>query len=191
MEIVRDEDRWFVARSLALDAFVQHGGPEAPPELKKLLADVHAGVVSDADQDLLGTLLDALYPKSLSPSEILRHLKPSQPSSYSYLGHYYWFWRYQLPERSTNAQLAELLDGLADRFDELRPVLVGTERRQAPLAPLEPLGPGPTAALPPDPFSWRHRRRRLFRNACSTASESYRILNWAHCRKMWSRSGLG
>lgn len=142
MEIVRDEDRWFVARSLALDAFVQHGGPEAPPELKKLLADVHAGVVSDADQDLLGTLLDALYPKSLSPSEILRHLKPSQPSSYSYLGHYYWFWRYQLPERSTNAQLAELLDGLADRFDELRPVLVGTERRQAPLAPLEPLGRG-------------------------------------------------
>ena len=142
MEIARDDGRWPGIRRLALDAFRRYGEPDAPSELKNLLADIHAGAVSDEDHDLLGTLLDALYPQSLSPSEVLRYLKPSQPSSYSYLGHYYWFWRYQVPERSTNAQLAELLDGLVDRFDEFRPVLVGTERRQAPLAPLEPLGRG-------------------------------------------------
>ena len=141
-EIVGDDGRWPGTRRVALDAFIRHGGPESLSELKNLLANVHAGSVSDEDHDLLGTLLDALYPESLSPSEVLRYLKPSQPSSYSYLGHYYWFWRYQVPERSTSDQLAELLDGLVDRFDEFRPVLAGTERPQAPSAPLEPLGRG-------------------------------------------------
>ena len=142
MEIVRDDGRWPGIRRLALDAFLRHAGPDALSELENLLADVQAGAVSDQDHDLLGTLLDALYPESLSPSEILRYLMPREPSSSSYLGLYYRFWRYQVLERSTNDQLAELLDGLVDRFDELRPVLAGTERPQAPLAPLEPLGRG-------------------------------------------------
>ena len=142
MEIVRDDRRWPGTRRLALDAFDRHGGPEAPAELKKLLADVQAGAVSDEEHDLLGTLLSALYPKSLSPAEILQYLKPPEPSSDSYPGLYYRFWRYEVPERSTNDQLAELLDGLVDRFDELRPVLAGTERPQASVASLKPLGRG-------------------------------------------------
>ena len=142
MEIVKDDRRWPGARRLALDAFIRHGGPEAPAELKNLLADIQAGAVSDEDYDLLGMLLSVLYPESLSPSEILQYLKPPEPSSDSYPGRYYEFWKYRVPERSTNAQLAELLDGLVDRFDELRPVLAGPERPQAPVAPLKPLGRG-------------------------------------------------
>ena len=37
------------ARPLALDAFLRHGGPDAPSELKNLLADVQAGAVSDEE----------------------------------------------------------------------------------------------------------------------------------------------
>ena len=142
MEIVRDDGRWSGARRLALDAFIRHGGSEAPGELKNLLADVQTGAVSDEEHDLLGTLLSALYPESLSPAEILPYLKPSEPSSDSYLGRYNMFWKYQVPERSTNGQLAELLDGLVDRVDELLPVLAGTERPQGPVASLKPLGRG-------------------------------------------------
>lgn len=141
-KIVRDDRRWPGTRRLALDVFLRHGGSGAPAELKNLLADIHAGAVSDENYDLLGTLLGTLYPDSLSPAEILQYLKPPEPSSDSYLGRYYGFWKYQVPERSTNDQLAELLDGLVDRFDELRPVLAGPERPQTPVAPIKPLGRG-------------------------------------------------
>ena len=124
MEIARDEGRWPGTRRLALDAFIRHAGPDAPSELKKLLADVDVGAVSDADHDLLGTLLGALYPESLSPAEILGYLTLPEPSPDSYLGHYL-YWRYKVPKRSTKAQLAELLDGLVERFDEFHRVPAG------------------------------------------------------------------
>ena len=121
MEIARDDSRWSGVRRLALDAFIRHRGRDAGTvELKALLADVRAGVVSDPDDDLLGSLLIALYPASLSASEILRHLKePKAPGSSTY----YRFWIAHVPEKSTGSQLGELLDGLAERFEDFLPVL--------------------------------------------------------------------
>ena len=139
-EIARDESRWFGVRHLALDAFIRHRGPDADTiELKALLADVRAGVVSDPDDELLGSLLSALYPASLSASEILAYLKePGAPDGRSIFGRYWLFWRHHVPERSTSTQLGELLDGLTERFGDFLPVLAGT----LPATTIEPLGRG-------------------------------------------------
>ena len=140
MEIARDAGRWSGVTRLALDAFVRHRGRDAgAAELKALLADVRAGVVSDPDDELLGSLLLALYPASLSVPEILRDLEePKAPSDRSIFGRYWLFWRYHVPEKSTRSQLGELLDGLAERFEDFLPVLAGT----LPDTTIEPLGRG-------------------------------------------------
>ena len=140
MEIARDDGRWSGVRRLALDAFIRHRGWGAgAAELKGLLADVRAGVVSDPDDELLGSLLIALYPASLSASEILRHLKkPKAPDGVAHFGRFHRFWRYHVPEKSTSSQLGELLDGLAERFEDFLPVLAGT----LPATTIEPLGRG-------------------------------------------------
>ena len=140
MEIARDEGRWPGVRRLALDAFIRHRGWDAgAAELKALLADVGAGVVSDPDDELLGSLLIALYPANLSASEILRHLKePKAPDGVAHFGRFHRFWGYHVPEKSTSSQLGELLDGLAERFEDFLPVLAGT----LPVTTIEPLGRG-------------------------------------------------
>ena len=140
MEIARDESRWPGVRRLALDAFIQHRGPDASAtELKALLADVRAGVVSDPDDELLGTLLIALYPASLSVPEILRDLEdPKAPGGVTHFGRFHRFWRHHVPEKSTGSQLGELLDRLAERFEDFLPVLAGT----LPATTIEPLGRG-------------------------------------------------
>ena len=131
MSIARDDRRWPQARLLALDTFIRHQDDNAAPaELLALLADVHAGTVSDPDDDLLGTLLSALYPANLSASEITHHLRePRTSGKWLRYGRYAQFWRDQAPERSTRDQLAELLDAPAGRFDELLPVLAGEAGR--------------------------------------------------------------
>ena len=125
MEIARDDSRWSGIRCLALDAFIRHSGRDAETAgLKALLADVRAGAVSDPDDELLGSLLIALYPVDLSASEILRHLKaPKASDGRSIFGRYWSFWKYHVPEKSTSIRLGELLDGLAERFEDFLPVL--------------------------------------------------------------------
>ena len=127
MSIARDDRRWPQARLLALDAFIRHQDDNAAPaELLALLADVHAGTVSDPDDDLLGTLLSALYPASLSASDIARHLREAKaPGGWAYYGRYFLFWKYEVLECSTSDQLAELLDALVDRFEALLPEFGG------------------------------------------------------------------
>ena len=122
VEVVRD-NRWRPGlRLTALDTFIQHR-QGAVSELVTLLMDINVGSVSDPDDDLLGSLLSALYPTYLSAPEILRYLKIPQSSSYP--GRYFYFWIRRLPEKSSPPQLAELLDTVVARFDELRPVIAG------------------------------------------------------------------
>ena len=139
MEIARDDSRWSGIRRLALDAFIRHRGRDTgTAELKALLADVQTGAVSDPDDELLGSLLITLYPANLSASEILRQLKePKAPDGVAHFGRFHRFWRYHVPEKSTGSQLGELLDGLAERFEDFLPVLAGV-----PSPRLAPLGRG-------------------------------------------------
>ena len=122
MKTVRDDSWWSRVRHQALDAFigyVEQG--TGTVDLRVLLEDIHAGSVSDPDDELLGVLLKELYPKVLSASDLLKYLKiPEDPSLY---GKYVSFWIRHLPESSTNMQLAELLGAITERFNQLSPVI--------------------------------------------------------------------
>ena len=130
MKTVRDDSWWPSVRCQALDAligYVEQGIDTV--DLRVLLEDIHAGSVSDPDDELLGVLLKELYPKVLSASDLLKYLKI--PEDLSPNGKYVSFWISHLPKNSTNMQLAELLGAITERFEQLSPVLGYTEFRIA------------------------------------------------------------
>ncbi len=125
MEIVRNAEWRSDVRRTALEALIRHweDAESVTAELKSLLADVSDGLVPDPNDDLMGSLLRELYPRRLFATELWQYLKtPQNPSLY---GWYHDFWNWHLPKKSTDAQLAELLDGLVEQFERLRPVFVG------------------------------------------------------------------
>lgn len=113
-DVVRDGERCSSVREAALDAYVRQCGDagDAPRELKALLDAVYAGSVSDPFDNLLGRLLMELYPGTVSPAEVVRYLR--KPKRKFFTGWYAWFWNYDVIERSTDEQLAEVLDALVD-----------------------------------------------------------------------------
>lgn len=121
-DLVRDETRSASVRRFALDALIhrsRHGG-DLTDGLAELLSDVHAGTVSDSDDQLLGTLLIRLYPGTLTPADLWTHLSESTGR---FFGPYFRFWRNHLPAELPVADLPDHLDVLAARRDQLRPVL--------------------------------------------------------------------
>ena len=119
-ELIRDGTRRQGIRDRAIGAFMRHhrNGTQALTELKELTADVHAGMVPDPDDSLLGRLLSTLYPEAISEREIMQFLRvPQLPHS---CDAYRWFWIKRLPWKSTNRdRLAALLDELAERYASL------------------------------------------------------------------------
>ncbi len=119
LEIVRDETWWPRIRYGSIEAFLRQRGERARAlaDLKELTQDVHAGAVADPDDDLLGSLMDILYPEALSESEVLDYLRapkrPDQILSYEY------FWTRQLAKRSSCDQMAQILDHLVEMRDWL------------------------------------------------------------------------
>ena len=117
--VVRDDTWWPRIRYRALDTILHQGknNQQTSDKLMALLADVHDGSLPDPDDELLGRLLNGLYPSRLSPSEILRYLR--LPKRRDLLGTYKLFWKGKVARNSTSAQRAELLDLLVERSDEL------------------------------------------------------------------------
>ncbi len=89
---------WPRIRQRAYNAFIgnREDGETAVAELERLLSDVNAGAVQDADDDLLGCLLTELYPERLSTPEVLQYLRT--PKAASYFGMYEAFWTLRIPE---------------------------------------------------------------------------------------------
>ena len=131
LDIVRDSTWRPDVNTAALDAFIHNRSNERDRtiELKKLLADVHAGRVPDPDDDLLGTLLTELFPSELSPSDAWVYL--SEPSNRMRFGRYYLFWR-TLAERSSDSHVAEHLDALVVRLEAAGPALQNPGWRDLP-----------------------------------------------------------
>ena len=105
--------------ALALRAFLHHctDGAEKTDRLKTLLADVHAGVVPDPDEELRGLLLSALFPRDVPPSEVWGYLTTQDPRL---VGSCWRFWAHRIPDESSDEEVIELLDSLRRRLSDLR-----------------------------------------------------------------------
>ena len=118
LEMVRDETRWPHINTLALDALIHcDHSQDKTSKLKALLADIRRGSLSDPDSELLGTLLTALYPQELPPSEVWNYL--SETGNPELIGRCFRFWYTSLSEKSTPGHEAKLLDSLTEGFPHL------------------------------------------------------------------------
>ncbi len=114
----RDETLWFPVRLAALDAWIEslrHERDRAH-RLRALLDETLHGHTADPEKELLGTLLEALYPGDLEPSEVWHFLAPQ---SHLVINRFHRFWS-QLPETCSPAHLASHLDHLAGEIPSLR-----------------------------------------------------------------------
>ena len=131
--IVRDDTWWPGINYTALDAFI-HNCPDSLKKtdtLKALLADIHSGSLSDTDNELLGTLLAQLYPHGLPPSEVWDCL--SEKGNPKFFGSYWRFWNTELPDKSSDEQVVELLDNLQQRLPRLESALDVRHLNKLPL----------------------------------------------------------
>ncbi len=114
--VVRDASYWSSLRKEALKVLLS---PEknaslsaegAAPRLKQLLAAINSHVVEDADDELLGALLAALYPVHISTQEIWTFFK--QQKSERLIGSYWLFWHNFTETHAPREQLPVLIDAL-------------------------------------------------------------------------------
>ena len=114
LEVARDYTRWSRVNTSALHAFI-HNCPEGQgktSKLKALLVDIHRGSVSDPDNELLGILLNQLYPHEITPTEVWDYLSETRDRERMYFGAYHSFWQTGLLAKSSDKQIADLLDYL-------------------------------------------------------------------------------
>lgn len=109
--VVRDKTYWPSLRKDALKILVSYAhGEDNYTTLTQLLADVHANAVEDLEDELLGTLLKALYPIHLSPAKVWEYFR--KPKADHLLGNYWQFW-HELPKKAeTQKDTCPLLDAL-------------------------------------------------------------------------------
>ena len=97
-------------REKALDILVSYASKnDNGSTLSQLLADIHGSVVEDLEDELLGTLLAALYPVHIFPTEVWQYFR--QPKSDSLLGAFWHFW-HDLPKKNVQENGPVLLDAL-------------------------------------------------------------------------------
>ncbi len=124
LTILRGSAWWSRVRYWALDAFLRHCLDEDTKlaKLERLLSDVYSGHLQDPDNRIAGAALEQLYPSVVGPAEVWRYLTRTQPSNY--LGSHWLFWtRLAEEERSSDADVAVLLDALPTHLTGLRTVL--------------------------------------------------------------------
>ena len=110
-QVVRDASYWSGSRTEAsriLTALERRDGEW--PVSRQLLADIHNGKVEDSEDELLGTLLSALYPGQLLPAEIWSYFR--KPKSDSLLGSYWRFWHDLSDKNAPDDDIPILLDAL-------------------------------------------------------------------------------
>lgn len=112
--IARDVSWWMRIRKDALYAYVRNSSFEKE-HLNKLLDDIHAGVVEDSEDELLGFLLELMYPDVIMAQDVFDYLHPRKRENL--IGSYFMFWAHELLQKTNDLHLPILLDGLAERYD--------------------------------------------------------------------------
>ncbi|MDP2819445.1 MAG: hypothetical protein Q8O29_14500 [Polaromonas sp.] len=117
-KVVRDTSYWPGSRTEALRILIAFDRRDDKWSISRtLLEDIHAGIVEDSEDELLGTLLLAMYPGQLSPAEIWSHFR--KPKSNALLGSYWRFW-HDLPGKSApDDDIPILLDAIIARSYQL------------------------------------------------------------------------
>lgn len=111
-QLVRDVSYWPRSRTEALRiliAFERDGGQW--PVAKGLLKDINANNVQDPEDELLGTLLSALYPGQISASELWAYFRKAK--SDALLGSYWRFWHDLAEKIAPREDIPTLLNALA------------------------------------------------------------------------------
>lgn len=121
LDTVRDPTWWSDVRRRAVHALDQAltGHPTRRATLRGLLADIGRKRLPDERNELLGTLLDIMYPEDLPPAEVWDHL---DTTPYPDHGAYRKFWT-GLADRSGDDRVRQLLDSLCDHASEAAPGL--------------------------------------------------------------------
>ena len=115
------DDSWlpWVAHA-ALAAFIHASADneDGIGKLKQTMADIRDERLHDPDHEMLGLLLTSLYPQEIPPSDIWEYLSPG--GNPSLIGAYHLFWARRMFQRSSDEDVAELLDQLHKRMPTLR-----------------------------------------------------------------------
>ena len=120
------EVRW---RALGAYLRIAPDGDTTTDILTWLLDAVHDRKLPDPDDQLLGTLLNHLYPNAIAPSQVWRY---AVTRNRRVIGGRFWrFWQFTLEERSSDQHVAELLDAL--HGDAARLI---SEREESPFGAL-------------------------------------------------------
>ena len=117
-EIVRDNKKSPWVNRSALISFI-HNCPDNDKtgKLQFLLDEIETGSMPDSENEMLGKVLSQLYPKEVPPTSIWDYLRVS--TRHIGGGMYDVFWQYDLADRSSGEQVAELLDSLVERLPGL------------------------------------------------------------------------
>ena len=121
--ILHDPERSTQVKQPALDAYlhITPSGDAKTLALRNLLKAFHDGSLPDPDDELRGTLLGHLYPGNLSPAEVWRYAAPRNNRRFG--GRFWLFWIQTLLQKSSNRQVALLLDTLHDNEFEIVQIL--------------------------------------------------------------------
>ena len=130
--ILYENSEMLPLKGMAVDAFVHHCADDnrCTMKLQQLLADISKNEVEDWGDSLAAVALRHLYPGAISPSKVWDHLTESRDQHAS---DYCRFWRFNLIKRSTDAEVAVLLDELVGRAKSLRPALKSRHLEKMPV----------------------------------------------------------
>lgn len=130
--MTRDESRWPYVRSSALEVLIRIRGEQrqGAEDFQVLLEQIRVGAVSDPEDELRGALLAFLYPRDIPATRVWDYLGERSAPRINGRGSH--FWSEELLEKSSDRDVADLLDELSARKADIWPVLNSHSRNLVP-----------------------------------------------------------
>ncbi len=184
IEIARDDSWSPRVRQIALDAFIrnQQDCSGLTQALGELLAEIKRNGISAFNRSLCGTLLEALYPQSVPPSQIWDYL--TERAGSGEYDRYMRFWSRRLIAKSSESDVLELLDDLASRGSALDPAFEHLHLRKLPLELLaRGLRTHGDCVSPARIYNWLGASPAALDRIAGNPSEAVsKVRDWLECR---------